>query len=100
MSVPHGIRKALFAAPLLCAASAIAWASFTPAPVVPALGVQVEFDDALALPISNLTYYNNALHTKVVGQFGFDCCNNPVAWGKKTQYVTSGGCFPCFPPPQ
>ena len=49
---------------------------------------------------SNCTYYNNAAHTTVVGKFGYDCCNNPVAWGKKTQYSVCGGCFPCTPPPR
>ena len=49
---------------------------------------------------SNCTYYNNAAHSKVVGQFGYDCCNNPVAWGKKTSYSVCGGCFPCVPPPR
>lgn len=49
---------------------------------------------------SNCTYYNNAAHTTVVGQFGYDCCNNPVAWGRKTQYSVCGGCFPCIPPPR
>jgi hypothetical protein len=53
-----------------------------------------------ALMINNCTYYNNANHSRVVGQFGYDCCNNPVAWGKKTAYKDCGGCFPCFPPPQ
>jgi hypothetical protein len=53
-----------------------------------------------AAPTSNATYYNNAAHSMVVGQFGKDCCNNPVAWGKKTPYVTYGGCFVCVPPPR
>ncbi len=48
---------------------------------------------------SNCTYYNNAAHSTVVGQFGKDCCNNTVAWGVKTQYSACGGCFICFPPP-
>ena len=48
---------------------------------------------------SNCTYYNNAAHTTVVGQFGKDCCNNPIAWGIKTKYSSCGGCFICFPPP-
>ena len=48
---------------------------------------------------SNCTYYNNAAHTTVVGQFGKDCCNNTIAWGVKTQYSVCGGCFICFPPP-
>jgi hypothetical protein len=45
------------------------------------------------------TYYNNASHSQIVGQFGYDCCNNAVAWGRKTRYYDCGGCFPCFPPP-
>ena len=51
-----------------------------------------------AAPAGNCTYYNNANHSTVVGQFGKDCCNNPVAWGVKTRYSTCGGCFICFPP--
>ena len=53
-----------------------------------------------AAPGGNCTYYNNASHTTVVGQFGYDCCNNRVAWGKKTSFYTCGGCFVCFPPPR
>ena len=53
-----------------------------------------------AAPAGNCTYYNNANHSKVVGQFGYDCCNNYVAWGTRTQYYTCGGCFICFPPPR
>jgi hypothetical protein len=53
-----------------------------------------------AAPAGNCTYYNNANHTTVVGQFGYDCCNNPVAWGKRTAYYSCGGCFICFPPPR
>ncbi len=53
-----------------------------------------------AAPTSNATYYNNASHSTVVGQFGKDCCNNPVAWGMKTKFVVYGGCFPCTPPPR
>jgi len=49
---------------------------------------------------SNCTYYSDASKTTVVGQFGKDCCNNPVAWGRKSQYSTCGGCFICFPPPR
>jgi hypothetical protein len=36
----------------------------------------------------------------VVGQYGYDCCNNYVAWGVKTPYSICGGCFICYPPPQ
>jgi hypothetical protein len=53
-----------------------------------------------AAPSGNCTYYNNASHHTVVGQFGKDCCNNPVAWGVKTQFSACGGCFICFPPPR
>ena len=56
--------------------------------------------DGDMLLISNCTYYNNANHTQIVGQFGMDCCNNSVAWGKKTQFSSCGGCFPCIPPPR
>jgi hypothetical protein len=48
---------------------------------------------------SNCTYYSDASHTTVVGQYGKDCCNNTVAWGSKTQYSVCGGCFICYPPP-
>jgi len=51
-----------------------------------------------AAPAGNCTYYNNAQHTKVVGQFGYDCCNNYVAWGRTSSYSVCGGCFVCFPP--
>ena len=69
-----------------------AGAAVTPAPADPAGGDQMF--------ISNCTYYNNAQHTQIVGQFGYDCCNNPVAWGRKTSYYVCGGCFPCIPPPR
>lgn len=119
MKTPFGVRKLLFVVPLL--AAGFAWAlSTNGAKAVPAevtanaatevVGLDttdVTAEDALeitgdetALMISNCTYYNNAAHTNVVGQFGYDCCNNPVAWGKKTRYYVCGGCFPCFPPPQ
>ncbi|MCK6448346.1 MAG: hypothetical protein L6Q99_18310 [Planctomycetes bacterium] len=50
------------------------------------------------LAVSNCTYYSNASYTTVVGRFGYDCCNNPVAWGKKSAFKICGGCFPCVPP--
>jgi hypothetical protein len=53
-----------------------------------------------AVAVSNATYYSSGAHTQVVGQFGYDCCNNPVAWGIKTKFVVYGGCFPCVPPPR
>ena len=62
--------------------------------------VSINSQDAQAAPGSNCTYYSNASYTTVVGQFGYDCCNNRVAWGHKTQYVICGGCFVCFPPPR
>jgi hypothetical protein len=55
---------------------------------------------SVAAPSGNCTYYNTAAHTTVVGQYGYDCCNNRVAWGTKTQYSSCGGCFICFPPPR
>jgi hypothetical protein len=48
---------------------------------------------------SNCTYYSDATYTTVVGQYGYDCCNNKVAWGRKTAYSQCGGCFICYPPP-
>jgi hypothetical protein len=51
-----------------------------------------------AAPSGNCTYYNNANHTAVVGQYGYDCCNNFVSWGRRTAYYTCGGCFICYPP--
>lgn len=53
---------------------------------------------SMAAPSGNCTYYSNASHTTVVGRFGKDCCNNPVAWGVKTSFSVCGGCFICFPP--
>ena len=55
---------------------------------------------APAAPSGNCTYYSNAAHTTVVGQFGKDCCNNTVAWGVKSSFKVCGGCFICFPPPR
>lgn len=48
---------------------------------------------------SNCTYYSDASHTTVVGKFGYDCCNNKISWGSKTQYSVCGACFICYPPP-
>ena len=53
-----------------------------------------------AAPAGNCTYYSNASHTTVVGQYGKDCCNNTVAWGIKTKFSVCGGCFVCTPPPR
>ena len=49
---------------------------------------------------SNCTYYSDASHTTVVGEFGKDCCNNIVARGHKSSYsVCSSACLLCVPPP-
>jgi len=53
-----------------------------------------------AAPAGNCTYYNNPNHSKVVGQRGYDCCNNYVSWGTTSAYAVCGGCFICFPPPR
>lgn len=47
---------------------------------------------------SNCTYYSDAGHTTVVGQYGYDCCNNKIAWGTKTAHSVCGACFVCYPP--
>ncbi|WP_437492566.1 DUF6289 family protein [Sorangium sp. So ce1014] len=52
-----------------------------------------------AAPGANCTYYSDESHTTVVGQYGRDCCNNPIAWGTKTPHHECGGCFLCTPPP-
>jgi hypothetical protein len=50
---------------------------------------------------SNCTYYSDASHTTVVGEFGKDCCNNIVARGHKSSFfVCSSGCLICYPPPR
>ena len=50
---------------------------------------------------TNCTYYSDASHTTVVGEFGRDCCNNTVARGHKSPYyVCSSGCLICYPPPR
>jgi hypothetical protein len=85
MNRKSGIRKILVAALLLVVLAA-------------AFVVTLPTQDVVAA--SNCTYYSNASHTTIVGQFGYDCCNNPVAWGKKTAFKVCGGCFPCFPPPR
>ena len=53
-----------------------------------------------AAPGKNCTYYSSGSYTTVVGQFGYDCCNNYVSWGVKTKFSRCGGCFICFPPPR
>lgn len=99
-----GLRRVLVAAPLLALVSAWVHSSADVQTVEPATTVataeatqEVVLDAALA---SNCTYYSDASHLFVVGQFGYDCCNNPVAWGVKTSFSVCGGCFPCFPPPR
>ena len=68
---------------------------------VVALAVAVlAIPSADAAPAGNCTFYNNANHSKVVGQRGYDCCNNYVSWGSTSAYSTCGGCFICFPPPR
>ena len=95
-------RRILFAAPLLACLASWALTSTSVETVGPAA-----FDptvdvagDALAMAPNNCTYYNNANHSQIVGQFGKDCCNNTVAWGRKSPYYVCGGCFICYPPPQ
>ena len=54
-----------------------------------------------ASPAGNCTWYSNASHTTVVGQLGYDCCNNYINWGIRTKYyVCSPACFICYPPPR
>ena len=119
-----GVRKVAFATPLLVAAAAFALHSNNAQAAAPAstdvtsvvadvaadVIVDVTADVAIELAddagiedgmlVSNCTYYNNANHSQIVGQFGYDCCNNAVAWGKKTAFKSCGGCFPCIPPPR
>lgn len=53
-----------------------------------------------AAPAGNCTYYSNGSYSTVVGQYGYDCCNNYVHWGVTTKFKVCGGCFVCFPPPR
>lgn len=95
------LQKVLFAAPALAALIAVG-SMAVPSTVDKVAATDAETvvtSDASYFAASNCTYYNNALHTTVVGRFGYDCCNNPVAWGKKSPYSVCGGCFPCVPPP-
>lgn len=112
MTTLLGVRKLLFAAPLLAAAAAWSMSSIPTEAATPATAdvtasaieataeASAEALETVAVAASNCTYYSNASRTTVVGQFGFDCCNNPVAWGKKTKFSVCGGCFPCVPPPR
>lgn len=66
-----------------------------------AFGGMIGAEAANAAAANNCTYYSNASHTTVVGEFGYDCCNNKVARGIKTQYsVCSSACLLCVPPPR
>ncbi|MGH9869669.1 MAG: DUF6289 family protein [Candidatus Polarisedimenticolia bacterium] len=78
------VRRVIVAAVLLAALGLAAGAFLT--------------SSAQAAPAGNCTYYSNASYKTVVGQYGYDCCNNRVAWGAKTPYVKCGGCFICYPP--
>ena len=50
---------------------------------------------------NNCTYYSDSSYTVVVGKYGYDCCNNRIAWGQKTQFSQcSPACFYCVPPPR
>ncbi len=115
MKTRFGVRSALLAVPVLAIVGALTLSSThvqaaAPEAALVAARADVSTDvpvevsevvaDELALAASNCTYYNNASHSQIVGQFGYDCCNNPVAWGRKTRYSVCGGCFPCIPPPQ
>jgi hypothetical protein len=83
--IPAPLRKAIFGALLLAAAIFAA----TSSPI------------SEAAPAGNCTYYSDASRTTVVGQYGYDCCNNRVAWGTKTAfYQCSSACFICYPPPR
>ena len=88
--------KVLFALPL---AILTAWAlSSSPRLEAAVSDTQQEIvvdDDHMALAASNCTYYNNAAHTQVVGQVGYDCCNNRVAWGRTSPFYVCGGCCIC-----
>lgn len=76
------MRRALFAAFLLAIAT---------------FGV-VAVPESEAAPAGNCTFYSSPSKTTVVGQNGYDCCNNRVSWGRTTAYYTCGGCFLCIPP--
>jgi hypothetical protein len=93
----RGILMFVLAMPLLLAAPTPASPEAAAAPTTCAANPSDE--EPTALFALNVTYYSNALHTTIVGRFGYDCCNNKVAWGKKSQFASTGGCFPCFPPP-
>lgn len=93
----RGILMCVLAMSLLLTASAPASLDVGAAPATSAATPSDE--EPTALLAVNVTYYSNALHTTIVGRFGYDCCNNKVAWGKKSQFASTGGCFPCYPPP-
>jgi len=83
---PASLRQA-FLATLLLAVTAAAVLAFLVPPIE-------------AAPAGNCTYFSNGSYTTVVGQYGYDCCNNYVHWGLKTRYAQCGGCFACIPPPR
>jgi hypothetical protein len=62
--------------------------------------VVIAVPSSQAASSANCTYYSNSSYTTVVGQYGYNCCNNPIAWGTKTRYARCGGCFICYPPPR
>jgi hypothetical protein len=82
---PQTLRRAVLAA---CPLAVMAFTMTVGAPVTS------------AAPAGNCTYYSDASHATVVGEFGKDCCNNVVARGYRTSYYVCGGCFICYPPPR
>lgn len=69
--------------------------------LIPILALTLWASPSPADAASNCTYYSDSSYTTVVGQFGYDCCNNRIAWGVKTQFERcSSACFICFPPPR
>jgi hypothetical protein len=83
---PAVLRRAIFATVLLSVMGFALFAFVSPS--------------TEAAPAGNCTYYSNGSYSTVVGQYGYDCCNNYVAWGTKTKFSKCGGCFICFPPPR
>ncbi len=69
--------------------------------VLPVLVLALWASAPVADAATNCTYYSDASHTTVVGEFGIDCCNNHVARGHKTQFsFCSSACLICYPPPR
>lgn len=88
-----GARKVLFTAPLLAVFAAWALCS-TRVETATSATTDVITDattnvassasaDEVAMAASNCTYCNNASHSQVVGQFGYDCCNNPFRGARR-----------------